>query len=64
MSNINNHHIITDSKEFVKRMEKLRSQQVSTEAIVEFQHLSEVENSFDDLVLEDHFNKLANEESF
>ena len=64
MSNINNPRIITDSKEFVKRMEELRSQQVSTQALVELQHLGEVENSFSDMLLEEHFNDLANSERF
>ena len=64
MSHINNPKPITDSKEFVKKMKELRSQTVSAQALAEAQHFVEVENSFDDMLLEEHFNDLANSEHF
>tara|TARA_R100001594_G_scaffold66318_1_gene100584 strand:+ start:352 stop:546 length:195 start_codon:yes stop_codon:yes gene_type:complete len=64
MSHINNPKPITDSKEFVKKMKELRSQTVSAQALAEAQHFVEVENSFDDMLLEEHFNDLANSEVF
>ena len=64
MSHINNPRSITDSKEFVKKLQELRSQTVSAQALVEMQHLVEVENSFSDMLLEEHFNDLANSERF
>ena len=64
MSHINNPRSITDSKEFVKKLKELRSQTVSAQALVEMQHLVEVENSFSDMLLEEHFNDLANSERF
>ena len=64
MSHINNPKPITDSKEFVKKMKELRSQTVSAQALAEAQHFVEVENSFSDMLLEEHFNDLANSEHF
>ena len=64
MSHTMNPKPITDSKEFVKRMNDLRSQTVSAQALAEAQHFIEVENSFDDMLLEEHFNGLANSEVF
>ena len=64
MSHTMNPKPITDSKEFVKRMKELRSQTVSAQALAEAQHFVEVENSFDDMLLEEHFNALANSEHF
>ena len=64
MSHINNPKPITDSKEFVKKMRELRSQTISAQALAEAQHFVEVENSFDDMLLEEHFNDLANSEHF
>ena len=64
MSHIMNPKPITDSKEFVKRMKELRSQTISGQALAEAQHFVEVESSFDDMLLEEHFNDLANSESF
>ena len=64
MSHINNPKPITDSKEFVKKMKELRSQTVSAQALAEAQHFVEVENSFSDMLLEEHFNDLANSERF
>ena len=64
MSHTMNPKPITDSKEFVKRMSDLRSQTVSAQALAEAQHFVEVENSFDDMLLEEHFNDLANSEHF
>ena len=64
MSHINNPRSITDSKEFVKKLKELRSQTVSAQALAEAQHLVEVENSFSDMLLEEHFNALANSERF
>ena len=64
MSHINNPKPITDSKEFVKKMRELRSQTVSAQALAEAQHFVEVENSFSDMLLEEHFNDLANSEHF
>ena len=64
MSHINNPRSITDSKEFVKKLKELRSQTVSAQALAEAQHFVEVENSFDDMLLEEHFNDLANSEHF
>ena len=64
MSHINNPRSITDSKEFVKKLKELRSQTVSAQALAEAQHLVEVENSFSDMLLEEHFNDLANSERF
>ena len=64
MSHINNPKPITNSKEFAKKLQELRSQTVSAEALAEAQHLVEVENSFSDMLLEEHFNDLANSERF
>ncbi len=64
MSHINNPKPITDSKEFVKKMRELRSQTISAQALAEAQHFVEVENSFSDMLLEEHFNDLANSEHF
>ena len=64
MSHINNPRSITDSKEFVKKLKELRSQTVSAQALAEAQHFVEVENSFSDMLLEEHFNNLANSERF
>ncbi len=64
MSHINNPRSITDSKEFVKKLKELRSQTVSAQALAEAQHFVEVENSFSDMLLEEHFNDLANSERF
>ena len=64
MSHINNPRSITDSKEFVKKLKELRSQSVSAQALAEAQHFVEVENSFSDMLLEEHFNDLANSERF
>ena len=64
MSHLRNPKPITDSKEFVKRMNDLRSQTVSAQALAEAQHIVDVENSFDDMLLEEHFNDLANSEHF
>ena len=64
MSHINNPRSITDSKEFVKKLKELRSQTVSAQALAEAQHFVEVENSFSDMLLEEHFNELANSERF
>ena len=64
MSHINNPRSITDSKEFVKKLQELRSQTVSAQALAEAQHFVEVENSFSDMLLEEHFNDLANSERF
>ena len=64
MSHINNPKPITNSKEFVKKLQELRSQTVSAQALAEMQHLVEVENSFSDMLLEEHFNDLANSERF
>ena len=64
MSHINNPRSITDSKEFVKKLKEIRSQTVSAQALAEAQHFVEVENSFSDMLLEEHFNDLANSERF
>ena len=64
MSHINNPKPITDSKEFVKKMRELRSQTISAQALAEAQHFVEVEHSFSDMLLEEHFNDLANSEHF
>ena len=64
MSHINNPKPITDSKEFVKKMKELRSQTVSAQALAGAQHFVEVENSFDDMLLEEHYNDLANSDLF
>ncbi len=64
MSHINNPKPITNSKEFAKKLQELRSQTVSGQALAEAQHLVEVENSFSDMLLEEHFNELANSERF
>ena len=64
MSHLRNPKPITDSKEFVKRMRELRSQTVSAQALAEAQHFVEVENSFDDMLLEEHYNSLANSDLF
>ena len=64
MSHLRNPKPITDSKEFVKRMRELRSQTVSAQALAEAQHFVEVKNSFDDMLLEEHYNDLANSELF
>ena len=64
MSHINNPKPITDSKEFVKKMKELRTQTVSAQALAEAQHFVEVENSFDDMLLEEHYNSLANSDLF
>ena len=64
MSHINNPRSITDSKEFVKKLKELRSQTVSAQALAEAQHFVEVDNSFSDMLLEEHFNDLANSERF
>ena len=64
MSHINNPRSITNSKEFVKKLKELRSQTVSAQALAEAQHFVEVENSFSDMLLEEHFNDLANSERF
>ena len=64
MSHINNPKPITNSKEFVKKLQELRSQTVSAQALAEAQHFVEVENSFSDMLLEEHFNDLANSERF
>ena len=64
MSHINNPRSITDSKEFVKKLKELRSQTVSAQALAEAQHFVEVENSFDDMLLEEHYNSLANSDLF
>ena len=62
MSHLRNPKPITDSKEFVKRMNELRSQTVSAQALAEAQHFVEVMD--DDMLLEEHFNDLANSEHF
>ena len=64
MSHINNPKPITNSKEFAKKLQELRSQTVSGQALAEAQHFVEVENSFSDMLLEEHFNELANSERF
>ena len=64
MSHINNPKPITNSKEFAKKLQELRSQTVSGQALAEAQHFVEVENSFSDMLLEEHFNDLANSEKF
>ena len=64
MSHLRNPKPITDSKEFVKRINELRSQTVSAQALAEAQHIVDVENSFDDMLLEEHYNGLANSELF
>jgi len=64
MSHINNPKPITNSKEFAKKLQELRSQTVSGQALAEAQHFVEVENSFSDMLLEEHFNDLANSERF
>ena len=45
-------------------MRELRSQTVSAQALAEAQHIVDVENSFDDMLLEEHYNGLANSELF
>ena len=45
-------------------MKELRSSTISGQALAEAQHFVEVENSFSDMLLEEHFNELANSESF
>ena len=64
MSHLRNPKPITDSKEFVKRMNDLRSQTVSAQALAAAQHIVDVENSFDDMLLEEHYNDLANSDFF
>ena len=64
MSHLRNPKPITDSKEFVKRMRELRSQTISAQALAEAQHIVDVENSFDDMLLEEHYNSLANSDLF
>ena len=64
MSHLRNPKPITDSKEFVKRMRELRSQTLSAQALAEAQHIVDVENSFDDMLLEEHYNSLANSDLF
>ena len=64
MSHTMNPKPITDSKEFVKRMKELRSSTISGQALAEAQHFVEVESTFDDMLLSEHFNDLANSESF
>ena len=45
-------------------MNDLRSQTVSAQELAEAQHIVDVENSFDDMLLEEHYNSLANSDLF
>ncbi len=45
-------------------MKELRSSTISGQALAEAQHFVEVESTFDDMLLSEHFNDLANSESF
>ena len=64
MSHLRNPKPITDSKEFMKRMRELRSQSANAQALAEAQHIFDVESSFDDMLLEEHYTDLANSDLF